>query len=148
MKRDHSQLSRRERQIMDVIYRKGEAATAEVLEELPDPPSYSAVRAMLRILEDKGHLTHIEKGLRYVFKPTVAREKARQSALQQVVQTFFDNSTEKAVAALIHPSEAQLSDEQLNRLAELIQDARQDLNGEESSTDHDAGRKPRAASFK
>src|SRR3954471_349842 len=94
-------LSRRERQIMDVVYRRGPATAAEVLEGLPDPPSYSAVRAMLRVLEEKGHLRHEEKGPRYVYLPTVPREEARQSALSQLVQTFFDGSTEQAVAALL-----------------------------------------------
>src|SRR3954454_18922271 len=94
-------LSRRERQIMDVIYRRGRATAAEVLEGLPDPPSYSAVRAMLRVLEEKGHLRHASQGPRYLFMPTVPREKARRSALKQLVQTFFDGSTEQAVAALL-----------------------------------------------
>src|SRR5262245_65537883 len=86
-------LSRRERQIMEVIYRRGQSTAAEVLEGLPDPPSYSAVRAMLRVLEEKGHLRHEQNGPRYVFLPTVPREQARRSALKQLVQTFFDGST-------------------------------------------------------
>src|SRR5690349_12580974 len=92
-------LSRRERQIMDVIYRRGQATVAEVLEELPDPPSYSAVRALVRVLEEKGHLRHEERGPRYVFIPTVPREAARRSALKQLVQTFFEGSTEQAMTA-------------------------------------------------
>jgi BlaI family transcriptional regulator, penicillinase repressor len=125
-KSNHLNLSRRERQIMDVIYRKGEASAAEVLAEIPEPPSYSAVRAMLRVLEEKGHVKHIEKGLRYVFKPTVARDKARQSALKQVLETFFDNSRELAVAALLKDSDAKLSDAELNRLSQLIEKAKKD----------------------
>jgi predicted transcriptional regulator len=121
-----SGLSRRERQIMDVIYRKGRATAAEVLAELPDPPGYSAVRALLRILEEKGHLRHEAQGPRYVFLPTVARAKARKSALRQLLQTFFDGSTEQAVAALLDLSASKLSDEELDRLARLIDQARKE----------------------
>jgi BlaI family penicillinase repressor len=119
-------LSRRERQIMDVIYRRGRATAADVLAELPDPPSYSAVRAMLRVLEEKGHVRHEEQGARYVFLPVVPREKARRSALKQLVQTFFDGSTEQAVAALIDVSASKLSDQDLDRLAQLIEQARKE----------------------
>jgi len=119
-------LSRRERQIMDVIYRHGHATAAEVLAELPDPPSYSAVRALLRVLEDKGHLRHEQQGPRYVFLPTVARERARRSALKRVVHTFFDGSTEEAVAALLDLSQTRLSREELDRLARRIEDARKE----------------------
>src|SRR5215831_9380356 len=119
-------LSRRERQIMDVIYGRGQATAAEVLEGLPDPPSYSAVRAMLRVLEEKGHLRHEQQGPRYVFLPTVPREQARQSALKQLVQTFFDGSTEQAVAALLDQSARALSDAELDRLARLIDQARKE----------------------
>ncbi len=101
----HSQLTRRERQIMDIVYRRGRATAAEVLAELPDPPSYSAVRALLRILEEKGYLRHQQEGPRYVFLPTLARDKARRSALKQMVQTFFDGSAEQAVAALLDMSQ-------------------------------------------
>jgi predicted transcriptional regulator len=118
------QLSRRERQIMDVIYRLGRAAAAEVLEQLPDPPSYSAVRAMLRVLEDKGHLRHEQDGPRYVFLPTVNRERARQSALRHLVRTFFDGSAEEAVAALLDMKDGQLSDAELQRLSALIEHAK------------------------
>jgi predicted transcriptional regulator len=118
-------LSRRERQIMDVIYRLGNATAAEVLERLPDPPSYSAVRAMLRILEDKGYIKHAQDGPRYVYMPTVAREKARRSALQHLVKTFFDGSTAHAVAALLNSGE-RLSGEELDRLAELIEHAKRE----------------------
>src|SRR5262245_25352437 len=93
----HLSLSRRERQIMEVIYRLGEATAAEVLRGLTDPPGYSAVRALLRILEEKGHLTHVARGPRYVYRPTVARDKARRSALQRVVDTFFEGSTEQVI---------------------------------------------------
>lgn len=125
-KANHLNLSRRERQIMDVIYRKGEASAAEVLAEIPEPPSYSAVRAMLRVLEEKGHVKHIEKGLRYVFKPTVARDKARQSALKQMLETFFDNSREMAVAALLKDNDVKLSDDQLDRLSQMIEKAKEE----------------------
>ena len=98
---DPSKLSRRERQIMDSIYRRGRATAAEVLEDLPDPPSYSAVRALLRLLEEKGHVRHEQDGPRYVFLPTVTRDRARKSALKHVVRTFFDGSPTDAVAALL-----------------------------------------------
>jgi predicted transcriptional regulator len=117
-------LSRRERQIMDIVYQKGQATAAEVLKELPDPPGYSAVRAMLRVLEEKGHLRHEQQGPRYIFLPTWPREKARRSALRQLVRTFFDGSTEQAVAALLDLSSARLSDAELDRIAQLIDQAR------------------------
>jgi predicted transcriptional regulator len=119
-------LSRRERQIMDVIYRRGQATAAEVMEEMPDPPGYSAVRAMLRVLEEKGHVKHESQGPRYVFLPTVPREKARRSALKQLVQTFFDGSTEQTVAALLDLSASKLSDDELNRLSQLIDQTRKE----------------------
>ncbi|SIO05515.1 Predicted transcriptional regulator [Singulisphaera sp. GP187] len=119
-------LSRRERQIMDVIYRRGRATAAEVQEALPDPPSYSSVRALLRILEEKGHLRHEQDGPRYVFLPTVPRDKARRSALSQLVQTFFDGSTAQAVAALLGEPGSKLTDEDLDRLARLIDQARKE----------------------
>ncbi len=119
-------LSRRERQIMDIIYRQGQATAADVLKSLPDPPGYSAVRAMLRLLEEKGYLRHEQQGPRYVFLPTLPREKARRSALTQVVQTFFDGSTEKAVSALLDYSSSKLSDQELDRLAEMIEQARKE----------------------
>jgi predicted transcriptional regulator len=119
-------MSRRERQIMDVIYRRGRATAAEVLESLPDPPSYSAIRALLRVLEDKGHLRHTTQGARYVFLPTVPREKARRSALKQLVQTFFEGSTAQTVATLLDLSSKKLSDEELDRLSELIDQVRKE----------------------
>lgn len=120
-----AQLSRRERQIMDVIYRRGRATAAEVLDDIPDPPSYSAVRAMLRLLEEKGHVRHEQDGPRYVFLPTVNRERARKSALKHVVRTFFDGSATDAVAALLD-ADAKLSESDLDRLSTMIQNARQE----------------------
>lgn len=120
------QLSRRERQIMDVIYRLGRATAADVLENLPDPPSYSAVRALLRVLEAKGHLKHEPAGPRYVFLPTVPRERARASALRQLLHTFFDGSTEQAVAALLDLSSTKLSDAELAKLGRLIAQAKRE----------------------
>ncbi len=125
-KHPHLNLSRRERQIMDAIYRLGRATAAEVLENMPDPPGYSAVRAMLRLLEDKGYLRHEQQGPRYVYLPTLSRDKARQSALKQLVQTFFDNSTEQTVSALLDMSKSRLSDEELERLSALIEKARRE----------------------
>jgi predicted transcriptional regulator len=119
-----SNLSRRERQIMDVLYRDGQATAAEVLAALPDPPSYSAVRAMLRILETKGHVRHVVEGTRYVYLPTVTRERASRPALAGVLETFFDGSAEKAVAALLELFPRRLSDEELDRLSRLIDQAR------------------------
>jgi predicted transcriptional regulator len=125
-KRGQMHLSRRERQIMDVIYRRGRATVAEVLDALPDPPSYSAVRAMLRILEEKGHLKHERDGLRYVFLPTVPREKARAAALRHLVRTFFDGSAEQAAAALLDLPDSKLSAETIERLRERIEQARKE----------------------
>ena len=118
------QLSRRERQIMDVIYQLGKATVADVLERIPDPPSYSAVRAMLGILEDKGVLKHEQDGARYVYLPTVAREKARKSALKNLVNTFFDGSSREAIAALL--DETKLSKNELEQLSELIDKAKKE----------------------
>ncbi|MGH7538084.1 MAG: BlaI/MecI/CopY family transcriptional regulator [Gemmatimonadales bacterium] len=122
----HAQLSRRERQIMDLIYRLGRATAADVHVGLPDAPSYSAVRALLRVLEDKGHLRHIADGPRYVYSPMVPRERARETALRQVVSTFFDGSTEAAVAALLDISSTRLTDAALNRLAGVIAQAKKE----------------------
>jgi predicted transcriptional regulator len=119
-------LSRRERQIMDVIYRRGRATAAEVRAGLPDPPGYSAVRALLRVLEDKGHLRHEQDGPRYVFLPTVPRAQARRSALRQLLATFFDDSPAQAVEALFDASASRLSDAELDRLAALIAQARRE----------------------
>ena len=123
---DHATLSRRERQIMDIIYHRGRATAAEVMEDLPDPPSYSAVRALLRVLEEKRHVRHKQDGPRYVFLPTVPRHRARQSALKQVVGTFFEDSAEQAVAALLDMSARDMSESELDRLAELIEQAKEE----------------------
>ena len=119
-------LSRRERQIMDVIYRLSRATAAEVLDNLADPPSYSAVRALLRVLEEKGHLTHEQDGPRYVYLPTVPRTDASRSALRQMVSTFFDGSVTQTVAALLDVAGPKLSERELDRLSKLIADARRE----------------------
>ncbi len=119
-------LSRRERQIMDIAYELGRATVAEVLQRLPDPPSYSAVRATLRILEGKGQLRHKEDGPRYVYLARVPRTKASKSALRRVLHTFFDGSTEAAVAALLDMKSADLSPDELDRLAKMIDHAKQE----------------------
>jgi predicted transcriptional regulator len=113
-------LARRERQILDVLYRLARASVGEVLAQLPDKPSYSTVRAQLRVLEEKGHVRHEEHGLRYVYLPSVPREVARRSALRHLVDTFFEGSTEKVVAALLGGEVARISPEELDRLARLI----------------------------
>lgn len=122
----HSELSRRERQIMDIVYRLGEAGAAEVRENLPDPPSYSAVRAMLRVLEEKGHLRHEQRGPRYVFHATVSVESARRSALRRLLRIFFDNSLEEAVATLLDVESSNVTEEELDRLARMIDQARKE----------------------
>lgn len=119
-------LSKRERQIMDIIYRRGNATAAEVLADIPDPPSYSSVRALLRLLEEKGHITHKADGPRYIFSPTVPREQARTSALKHVLRTFFDDSTEEAVAAMLDIADTRLSEPELDRLSRLIEKAREE----------------------
>ncbi len=120
----HNDLSRRERQIIDILYAQGRATAAEVQASLPDPPSYSAVRAMLRILEDKGHVKHEQDGPRYVYVPTVGRDNAKRSALRHMLQTFFDGSAEQAISALLDDSSTRLSDRELDRLARMIDQAR------------------------
>ena len=120
----HQELSRRERQIIDILYTQGKATAAEVQLALPDPPSYSAVRAMLRILEEKGHVRHQQDGPRYVYVPTVARDSAKKSALRHMLQTFFDGSAEEAISALLDDQSARLSEAELDRLARMIQQAR------------------------
>ena len=119
----HEQLSRRERQIMDAIYKAGKATAAQVMDTIPDPPSYSAVRAMLRILEEKGHLQHEKAGARYIYKPTVSQKKAKKSAMSHVLTTFFEGSVSQAMAALIDLSD-DLPPEELERLTELIENAK------------------------
>jgi BlaI family penicillinase repressor len=117
-------LSRRERQILDILYAKGSASAAEVREALPDPPSYSAVRALLRILEAKGHARHESQGTRYLYLPLVPRERARNSALTRIVKTFFDGSAAQAAAALV--DSGSLSNDELTRLSDLIERARKE----------------------
>ncbi len=116
-------LSRRERQIMDILYERGRATAADVLEALPDPPSYSAVRAALRVLEEKGHIDHERQGHRYVFRPVVSRRSAQRRATQRLLKTFFDGSREKAVAAIVGDAK-NLDAGELERIAALIERAR------------------------
>ena len=123
MKNDKS-LSRRERQIMDIVYEMKEVSALQVLERLPEPPSYSAVRALLRVLEQKGHLAHRQDGPRYVYTPRLPKDKARKTALSHLVRTFFDGSTENVVATLLDISEENLSEDDYRRLTELIEKAR------------------------
>ena len=119
-------LSRRERQIMDILYRRGRATAAEVMEELPADTTSSTVRTQLRVLEQKGHVRHEQEGLRFVYMPAVARHAARKSALRHVVDTFFDGSPEKAVAALLGGEATKLSEEQLERIATILDKARKE----------------------
>jgi len=121
---EHRRLGVRERQIMEAVYRLGRATVSEVLDHLEDPPSYSAVRAMLRILEDKGHLKHEQDGPRYVYLPVVSGARARKTILRDLVQRLFDGSTEDAVAALLETSSSRLDDAELDRLQRLITSAR------------------------
>jgi predicted transcriptional regulator len=121
----YARLSRRERQIMEVIYRLRQATVQQVRDNLGDPPSYSAVRAQLRILEEKGHLRHIQDGPRYVFVPTVARRRVRRAALRGLLRNFFDNSREEMIAALLEDS-TDLSDDELKRLSRMIKQARKE----------------------
>ena len=120
---DQSQLSRRERQIMDIVYARGEASATNVLGELPNPPSRASVRTMLRILEERRHLKHYKKGREFIYQPIRPRRRAGQSAMRRVLSTFFDGSLEQAVVAHLGDSAAELSTEELNRLAELIRKA-------------------------
>jgi len=120
----HSVLTRRERQIMDVLFRRGRATAAEVMDDLPGSTSYSTVRTQLRVLEEKGHVRHEEEGVRYVYTAVVKRHAARKSALKHLVDTFFDGSAEKAVAALLGGEAARVSGEELDRISELIAKAR------------------------
>jgi BlaI family penicillinase repressor len=122
----HMQLGRRERQIMDVVYRRGQASVAEVRGDLPDPPSYSAVRGMLGLLEDKGYLRHRQQGLKYVYLPADDASEVRDSALQHMVRTFFGGSPERAVAALLEMSDSKLSAKEKHYLSQLIKKANQE----------------------
>lgn len=117
-------LSRRERQVMDILYRRGEATVAEVMADLPDPPTYSAVRSVLRILMEKKLLTHREDGPRYVYLPAVNTDRARDDALKHVIRTFFDGSAEQAVAAVLRMSDAKLSEKEIGELRDKIKQAR------------------------
>src|SRR5688572_24435495 len=123
---DHTALTRRERQIMDILYRRGRATAIEVLDDLPGTPHYSTVRTQLRVLEEKGHVIHEEHGLRYVYMPAVPRRAARKSALRHLVDTFFDGSAEQVVAAVLGGEGSRLSEEELDRIAELVAKARKE----------------------
>jgi len=121
-----AQLSRRERQIMEILYERGKASAAEVRQAMPDAPGYSAVRALLRVLEDKGHVRHEEHGPKYVYLPVVARNKASRSAVKHVMDTFFSGSPERIVAALLDVSAARLTREELDRMAAMIEQAKKE----------------------
>jgi BlaI family penicillinase repressor len=122
----HNVLSRRERQIVDILYRRGRATAADVMEDLPGDPSYSTVRTQLRVLEDKGHVRHEEDGQRYVYAPAVPRRTVRKSAMKHVIETFFEGSVEQAVAALLGGEGSRLTEEELDRIEELIKRARKE----------------------
>jgi BlaI family penicillinase repressor len=124
MANSFSELGRRERQIMDILVRRGRATAAEVLEDLPDQPSYSAVRSMLRLLEDKGYVRHEWEGPRYIYLPTADQEQLKKNAVKHLIETFFNDSTESALVAMLGASEKKLSTEELDRLARLINKAR------------------------
>jgi len=126
MQRPHVALSRRERQIMDILYRRGRATASEVMEDLPGEPHSSTVRTQLRVLEEKGHVRHAEERLRYVYEPAVPRHEARKSALRHLVDTFYEGSTEKAVTALLGRDGSRLSSEELDRITELLAKARKE----------------------
>jgi BlaI family transcriptional regulator, penicillinase repressor len=126
MKTKETGLARRERQIMDILYRRGHATASGVMDDLSGNPSYSTVRTQLRVMEEKGHVRHEEEGLRYVYTPAVPRHAARKSALRHLIETFFDGSAEKTVAALLGSEGARMSDEELDRIAELIDKARKE----------------------
>ncbi|MEO6323794.1 MAG: BlaI/MecI/CopY family transcriptional regulator [Thermoanaerobaculia bacterium] len=119
-------LSRRERQIMEVVYRDGRVSANEVLERIPEAPGYSAVRALLKVLENKGHLKHVLEGTRYVYLPTFPADRARRSALKSLLETFFEGSAEKAMAALISIGKDDLSTNDLDRLSQLIDQAKEE----------------------
>ena len=119
-------LSRRERQIMDFLFQRGKASVGEVMDGIPDPPGYSAVRATLRTLEQKGRVSHEEEGRAYIYRPTLRRDAARKSALTHVVKTFFDNSAEQALAALLELKGPRLSDAELERVSRLVENAKKE----------------------
>ena len=122
----HAVLSRRERQIIDILYRRGRATAAEVMEDLPGDSTYSTVRTQLRVLEEKGHVRHEQEGQRFVYIPAVPRGTVRRSALKHVIETFFEGSVEQAVAALLGGEGSRLTDEQLDRIERLIRKARKE----------------------
>lgn len=132
-----NRLSRRERQILELLFREGRASAAQVQAVLPDPPSYSSVRALLRILEEKGHVSHVQEGQHYVFVPTQAQHTAARSALQQVIQTFFSGSVEKAVTTLLSDTDKPLSNDELTRLTALIEQAKQSGTNTSAEADDD-----------
>ena len=119
-------LSRRERQIMDLLFQRGKASVGEVMDGIPDPPGYSAVRATLRTLEQKGRVTHEEDGRAYIYRPTLRRDAARKSALTHVLRTFFDNSAEQAVAALLELRGPKLSEAELERVSRMVENAKKE----------------------
>jgi BlaI family transcriptional regulator, penicillinase repressor len=121
-------LSRRERQIMEILFQRGKASAAEVRESMSDAPGYSAVRAMLRILEEKGHVKHQAEGLKYVYVPSIGRDKAKRTAVKHLMETFFNGSPEHVVAALLDVSSTRLSPENLDRMAQMIEAARKEGN--------------------
>jgi BlaI family penicillinase repressor len=121
-----TRLSRRERQIMEILYQRGKASTSEVREALSEPPSYSGVRAMLRVLEEKGHVKHDNDGLKYVYEPIVKLDKAKRSALKHLVDTFFRDAPEQVVAALLDVASKRLTGEELNRMGEMIEKAKKE----------------------
>ena len=124
--RDQATLTRRERQIMDILYKRGRATAGEVMEDLPGDPHYSTVRTQLRVLEGKGHVSHEEEGLRYIYMPAIPRRAARKSALRHLVDTFFDGSAEQVVAAVLGGEGSKVSEEELDRIAELVAKARKE----------------------
>jgi predicted transcriptional regulator len=130
-KSPHAALTRRERQIVDILYRRGRATAAEVMADLPGSPSDSTVRTQLRVLEEKGHVRHEEEGLRFIYLPEVPRHTVRKSALRHLVDTFFEGSAEKVVAALLGEGTARLSDDELERIAQRVARARQDSDADE-----------------
>ncbi|MGD0866726.1 MAG: BlaI/MecI/CopY family transcriptional regulator [Rhizomicrobium sp.] len=118
--------SRREREIMDALYSLGRASAAQILEHIPDPPTYTAVRTLLTILEKKGHVRHLSDGTRYIYEPLVAREQMGRRAIDSLLKTFFDDSVELAVTALLSRKEAEMSREELERLSQLIEKAKRE----------------------
>ena len=121
----HNDLSKRERQIMDIVYRMRNASAKEILEKIPDPPGYSTIRKLLNILENKGFLKHIKSGLKYIYSPTISHKRAMRSALRQVLETYFDNSIKDAVSALIELKSGDLSDQEFNNLISHIEKTRE-----------------------